>query len=89
MNIFNVSYNNKELLEEVYAISGRPYGFIERLKRGGTGTQRGVLEEGPMEVTLKFTHIQSARFCSIREMRQDILLYFICRQETFAIPMNR
>jgi hypothetical protein len=88
MKFFNISYNDKDVMAEVYAISGRPFSFIERLKKGGTGTPRGVLEVAPAGITRKFDHIRSTRYCSLQEMQEGIMLCFNRRQETFAVPMN-
>lgn len=88
MKFFNISYNDKDILAEVYAISGRPYPFLERLKKGGTGTPRGVLEVAPSQIVQKFDHIRSTRYCSLQEMQEGIMLCFNRRQETFAVPMN-
>ena len=89
MKIFNVSYHDKDILDEVYAISGKPFGFWAGLKRGGTGTPRGTLAEAPEQVLEKFRHIESIRYCSLREMQEGMLLYFNRRLETYAIPVNR
>jgi hypothetical protein len=89
MKIFNVSYKDRDLLHELYAISGKPHPFYKGLKQGGTGSPRGVLKACPAEVSDMFQLIQSIRYCSIREMQEGILLYFRLRQDTYAIPINR
>ncbi|MCB2221669.1 MAG: hypothetical protein KQI35_14835 [Bacteroidetes bacterium] len=87
--IFHISYRDKDILEEMYTVSGRPYGLLSRLKRGGTGSPRGVFEKAPDTVIKKFGELQSLRYCSLNEMKEGLLIYFNRRHEVFAIPVNR
>jgi hypothetical protein len=87
MKIFHVTFHDKEVMRKMYEISGKPYGFWASLRRGGSGTPRGVLQETPDAVTQKFENLQSTSYCSFQEMRRGILLSFNRRQEAFSIPI--
>jgi hypothetical protein len=89
MKIFNVSYKNSDIWDEIHLISGRPYGFLGGIRRGGTGTPRGILEDAPEDVLNKYKNVQSIPYCGFREMKEGLLLYFRIRNEVFTIPMNK
>jgi len=88
MKVFNLSYNDKERLAEVYAITGKPYGLIRSLRRGGSGSVRGILLDAPGEILKLFEGFSYQRFCNIQEMTNGIIIGFRSRLESFGVPMG-
>ncbi len=88
MKVFNLSYNDKERLAEVYAITGKPYGLIRSLRRGGSGSVRGILQEAPLEIMKLFEGFSYQKYCNIQEMTNGIIVGFRSRLESYGIPIG-
>lgn len=88
MKVFNLSYNDKERLAEVYAITGKPYGLIRSLRRGGSGSVRGILQEAPLEIMKLFEGFSYQKYCNIQEMTNGIIIGFRSRLESYGIPLG-
>jgi hypothetical protein len=88
MKVFNLSYNDKKRLAEVYAITGKPYGLIRSLGRGGTGSARGILLDAPGEIMKLFEGFSYQKYCNIQEMTNGIIIGFRSRLESFGVPMG-
>ena len=46
----NISYNKKEVREEILEEVGKSYSLFKRLKLGGNGSQRYVMQEASKEL---------------------------------------
>ena len=60
---YNITYKNKETEKEINAEMGKPFGLIEKLKLGGIGSRRMIIEnfsEDIKNLTLKVSGIQYA-----------------------------
>lgn len=88
MKVYNLSYNDKERLAEVYAITGKPYGFFRSLRRGGSGSVRGYLIEAPENIMKLFEGFSYQKYCNIQELRSGIIIGFRSRLESFGIPLG-
>ena len=63
MGRYNIRYKNKETEKEINAEMGKPFGLIEKLKLGGIGSRRMIIEnfsEDIKNLTLKVSGIQYA-----------------------------
>ena len=63
MGLYNITYKNKETEKEINAEMGKPFGLIEKLKLGGIGSRRMIVEnfsEDIKNLTLKVSGIQYA-----------------------------
>ena len=63
MGLYNITYKNKETEKEINAEMGKPFGLIEKLKLGGIGSRRMIIEnfsEDIKNLTLKVRGIQYA-----------------------------
>lgn len=63
MGVYNITYKNKETEKEINAEMGKPFGLIEKLKLGGIGSRRMIIEnfsEDIKNLTLKVSGIQYA-----------------------------
>ena len=50
MPIYNISYRDKEQDKMINMELGRPYSILEKIKIGGVGSRRMVLEDFSSEV---------------------------------------
>ena len=63
MGLYNITYKNKETEKEINAEMGKPFGLIEKLKLGGIGSRRMIIEnfsEDIKNLTLKVSGLQYA-----------------------------
>ena len=63
MGLYNITYKNKETEKEINSEMGKPFGLIEKLKLGGIGSRRMIIEnfsEDIKNLTLKVSGIQYA-----------------------------
>ena len=64
MGLYNITYKNKETEKEINAEMGKPFGLIEKLKLGGIGSRRMIIEnfsEDIKNLALKVSGIQYAK----------------------------
>ncbi len=63
MGLYNITYKNKETEKEINAEMGKPFGLIEKLKLGGIGSRRMIIENFSVDIknlALKVSGIQYA-----------------------------
>ena len=63
MGLYNITFKNKETEKEINAEMGKPFGLIEKLKLGGIGSRRMIIEnfsEDIKNLALKVSGIQYA-----------------------------
>ena len=63
MGLYNITYKNKEIEKEINAEMGKPFGLIEKLRLGGIGSRRMIIEnfsEDLKNLALKVSGIQYA-----------------------------
>ena len=63
MGLYNITYKNKETEKEINAEMGKPFGLIKKLKLGGIGSRRMIIEnfsEDIKNLALKVSGIQYA-----------------------------
>jgi hypothetical protein len=86
--IRNISYNSKEVNEEITRSVGRPYSFIKRLKLGGNGSQRLEIVEAFNDLENLLLGDNKTKFCNIELREKGIILHFRARLEThcWAVP---
>jgi hypothetical protein len=63
MGLHNITYKNKETEKEINAEIGKPFGLIEKLRLGGIGSRRMIIEnfsEDLSSLALKVSGIQYA-----------------------------
>jgi hypothetical protein len=82
--IKNISYNYKEVNEEISGAVGKSYSFMKRLKLGGSGSQRYVIIEAFNDIEQLYERDNKTRFCNIELREKGIILHFRTRQETYG-----
>lgn len=82
--IRNISYNYKEVNEEISGAVGKSFSFMKRLKIGGNGSQRYVFIEACKDIERLYEGDNKTRFCNIELREKGIILHFRARQETYV-----
>ena len=91
MGLYNITYKNKETEKEINAEMGKPFGLIEKLKLGGIGSRRMIIEnfsEDIKNLTLKVSGIQYANI----ELRPNGIIVHINQgiyTDAWTIPYFR
>lgn len=89
--IRNISYNNKEVFQEINRLVGRPFAFRQRLKLGGTGSQRLLIRKASSKITDLLKLDTNLDYCNIELRTGGIVLRFRSILETYAwaVPYDR
>ena len=82
--IRNISFNDKELKEEIIQLVGKSFSLLSRFKMGGIGSQRYVSVEASPMIQELFEHDNKTNFCNIELREKGIILHFRSRLETFG-----
>lgn len=88
MKFWNLTYNDPNRWQEVYAICGKPLNFWQSLKSGGSGSPRGILFDAPGELKTKIGDSSNIKYCNVQRMSGGGLLYFKVRLEVYGIPIS-
>ncbi len=88
VELFNISYNDPRVRRAVDGICGKPYGFWEGVRRGGTGSCRFLLLDGPEAILSRIDRAEDRRFCSLEVRTSGVLIRLKDRLETLAVPLG-
>ena len=89
MNCWNLTYNDPGRWAEVFAISGKPYSFVQSIRVGGTGSPRGKLLALPASLNEMRFETSNIDYCNIQRTHDGGILYFKVRLEVYGIPIHR
>jgi hypothetical protein len=84
----NVSYNNKEITVEINTMVGKPYGFVERIRRKGVGSQRLLIADASQDVQALLALDNNMNFCNIELRPGGIILRFRSLLETYGLVIS-
>ena len=81
----NVSYNNLNIKNEISDLIGKPYSLIEKIKKGGIGSNKLLITKADKEIENLLLLDQNMNYCNI-ELRVDgIIIYFKSLLETYGL----
>jgi hypothetical protein len=86
MDLYNISYNDPKVRRAVDGICGKPFGFWEGVRRGGTGSYRFQLLDAPGSILARIDRDEDRRFCSLEVRQGGLLVRLKDRLETLAVP---
>ena len=86
--IRNVSYNNKEISNEINDLIGKPFGVVDRIKMRGIGSQRLLITDASPEIKKLLKLDNNTNHCNIELRSRGIIVRFRSILNTFgwAIP---
>lgn len=82
--LFDTTHLNKEFDQESNRILGGPFSFIRRIRMGGIGSSRFVIEELCSEFQPKFQERIASNFSNIELRPGGIIIHFTNRLERFS-----
>ena len=80
----NISYNTKELRQEINDAVGRSFSFVKRIKLKGNGSQRYELIEASKELEDLIGRDNNTNFCNIELRENGIILRFRSKLDTYG-----
>lgn len=89
MRLLNISYNDPRVKRELEAICGPPFGFWAGVRRGGTGSARFRLEQGPTALLEAVDREEDRGYCSLEVRPGGLVIRFRSRLETLAVPIGQ
>lgn len=84
----NLSYNNKEITKGVNEYVGRNFSFIERVKMGGNGSRRMMIDKASDEISTLLGYDNNMNFCNVELRPNGIILRFRSLLETFGLVIS-
>ena len=85
--LLNVSYNNPEIIAKIDKEVGKPFGFFEQFKNGGTGSPKLFVNSSSPEIDELFSLDSYINSCNIELRPNGIIVRFRSILETFALPI--
>lgn len=81
----NLTHNNPVIRREVEKAVGKEYPFFQRLKMGGTGSQKFVIAEASEEILQLVEKDNSINYAHIEIRPLGIIVRFKSYQETYGL----
>ena len=85
MILRNISYKNHEIKREVENLVGKSFGWIERWRMGGIGSQRMLVLASSEAIEKLLAVNNHQRFCSIELRPKGVILAFRSRLDTYGL----
>lgn len=89
--IFNITYEKKEITDEINDLVGVPYSFINRLRKGGIGSERMMVIDASPLIEGLLQYEDQPNFCNMELRPKGVIVYFKYRSEIYswAIPFAK
>ena len=89
--LFNTSYTNKEYTKESAKMLGKAYSFFEKLKMGGIGSSRLIIDEISPKLQAKNPQTTAITYANIELRPKGIIVHFANRLDRYSwiIPYYR
>ena len=89
--LFNTSYTNKEYTKESAKMLGKAYSFFEKLKMGGIGSSRLIIDELSPKLQAKNPQTAAITYANIELRPKGIIVHFANRLDRYSwiIPYYR
>ncbi|MFT7344902.1 MAG: hypothetical protein ACI9XP_001491 [Lentimonas sp.] len=89
--LFNTSYKNEDYVKESNRMLGGTYSFLTKLKMGGVGSQRLIMEELSSELTPWNMQKSDVNYASIELRPKGIVIHFSNRLDRYSwiVPYYR
>ena len=91
MGLYNISYKDKERDELIDAEMGIPYSLIAKIKLGGIGSRRMIIEDLSVNMSHLKSKVEDLQYGSIELRPQGIIVHVNLGLDVFAwtIPFYR
>lgn len=85
--LFKYSYYSKKTEEEIYKRVGKSIGFIDRIKMGGIGSQRLLVEEADSEITALLSEHNALPYTNIELRPKGIIIAFRIKLDNWVLVL--
>lgn len=86
--LFNVSYYEKEVNDEIISWVGEPFGFITSLKMGGSGSPRMIIQDASEAIQPLLSKDKYIKYCNIEIRPKGLILRFRLRLDALAFVVS-
>lgn len=83
--LLNVSYHNKDFIRKIDAEVGKPFTLAQRIKRGGIGIGRLVINEASVGINNLLILDNNRNVCNIEMRPKGIIVGFRSLLESYAL----
>ena len=73
--VFNITYKDNNIREEIDQLVGKPFSFLERFRKGGIGSRRMIILEASVNLQSFLSPDHYPTYSSIELRPKGILLY--------------
>jgi hypothetical protein len=89
--VFDTTYKNEDYDIESAALVGKPFGLLERIKQGGIGSGRFMIQEISAKLNLGKLKFSEIDYGNIELRPQGIIVHYTQKNERFAwvVPYYR
>ena len=81
----NISYNTLNVIDEINKLVGKPYSFLEKIKRGGVGSEKLLITKADKIIENLLLLDQNINNCNIEIRSNGIIIYFRSLLETYGL----
>ena len=81
----NISYNNPKIIDEINDYVGKPYTILKRLKIGGIGSSRLIINSADSIIENLLNLDNNLNYCNIEIRPKGIIIHFKSLLETYGL----
>ena len=81
----NISYNNPKIIDEINNYVGKPYTILKRLKIGGIGSSKLVINSADSIIENLLNLDNNLNYCNIEIRPKGIIIHFKSLLETYGL----
>lgn len=81
---YDTTFSNKERTKAINAVMGKPFGLVERIKMGGIGSPRFIVEEVSPSFEIVMNRKSNVNYATIELRPNGIIIHFAKALKSFA-----
>ena len=82
--IFNITYEKKDITNEINNLVGVPFSFMTRLKKGGIGSEKMMVIGASPLIEGLLQYDDQPNFCNMELRPKGVIVHFKYRAEIYA-----
>lgn len=83
--LIDLSYKDSEIEKEINNLVGKEFNFLEKIKRGGTGSRQLIIKKSDNDIYEILSKSYELNKCNIEIREKGIIIYFRSRQSTYGL----
>ena len=85
--LIDLSYKDSEIEKEINNLVGKEFNFLEKIKRGGTGSRQLIIKKSDNDIYEILSKSYELNKCNIEIREKGIIIYFRSRQSTYGLAI--